>query len=107
MNRTTRVVVGLGAVAVFGLTGCGDAWPESEVEAALEEQLDAEFPEDVPHEVDCPEDMEAEEGERMMCEFTDSASAGSVDVEIVSVDGNDIEYEAEIASYGEDAEDTE
>lgn len=102
MRSRNRTMVALIAVATLGLTGCGAPWGEAEVEAELESELDAGYAELAPHEVDCPGDLDAEAGEQMTCEFTDATSSGSVVVEILDVDGNDSEYEAQVTDYAEE-----
>lgn len=81
------------------------------VTPAFPRDLDSEFPQDAPHEVDCEEGLDAEVGESTSCEVEDANGAGTIVVEIVQVDGNEIEYEAEFSDYnlhnGEDDLDTE
>lgn len=98
MNTRTRSMIALTAMAGLALTACGGNWSQSEVEEELANELDDQYPQDVPHEVTCPGDLEVEEGEGMTCDLTDASGSGSIMVEIVSVDGNEFEYEANVGS---------
>lgn len=99
MKTRTRSMIALTAAAGLALTACGGNWSQSDVESELADAFDEEFPEDEPHEFSCPGDLEAEEGESMDCEFTDTSGTGLATVEIVEVDGSDIHYETEILDY--------
>lgn len=99
MHIRARNTIALAAISGLALTACGGGWSQSEIEDELETELNSRFPEDEPHEVDCPGDMEVEEGEQMTCELSDASGSGSLIVEITSVDGGEFQYEANV---GED-----
>ncbi|WP_120004019.1 DUF4333 domain-containing protein [Nesterenkonia muleiensis] len=99
MHTRTRATITLTALSGLALTACGGSWSQSEVEDEVASAFDEQFPEDAPHEVDCPGSMEAEQDEQMTCDFTDAHGAGAVEVRIIDVDGSDIEYEAVEVDY--------
>ncbi len=100
MPRMKHVLTALTAAGAIGLTAaCGSSWSASDIESDLARDLDNEFPQDAPHEVDCQEGLDAEVGESTSCEVEDANGAGTIVVEIVQVDGNEIEYEAEFSDY--------
>ena len=62
---------GLAAVVALGLAGCGNTLDTDDLESQLVDQLSADAgvdPEDVS--VDCPDDIEAEEGREFECTLT-------------------------------------
>jgi hypothetical protein len=64
-------VVSLAAALTFGVTGCGNTLDTGDLEGELVDQLAADAgvdPDDVS--VDCPEDIEAEEGREFECTLT-------------------------------------
>lgn len=96
MSTRTRSMIALTTVAGLALTACGGNWSQSEAEEELSNEFDTQYPEDAPHEVSCPGDMEVEEGETMTCDLTDANGSGSVLLEILSVDGDEFEWEAQL-----------
>ncbi|WP_150461638.1 DUF4333 domain-containing protein [Nesterenkonia ebinurensis] len=103
MPRMKHALTALVAAGAIGLTAaCGNTWAESDIESDVERDLDSQFPEDAPHEVDCDGDLDAEVGETISCPMSDQNGSGTAEIEIVSVDGNEIEYEVNIPDYSLD-----
>lgn len=95
-----HVLTALTAAGAIGLTAaCGSTWSESDIESDLSRDLDTEYPNDAPHEVDCEESLDTEVGESTSCEVEDANGSGTIVIEIVAVDGNEIEYEGEYSDY--------
>lgn len=93
MNTPTRSMIALTAVAGLALTACGGNWSAADIEEELQTELDTEFPEYAPHELDCPGDLEYEVGESITCDLTDAHGDTTMELEIVDEVGDEYEYE--------------
>lgn len=91
------------AIATFSLlvvaavTGCSaGAVDQSDVEEQISAQLEAEVGQ-APDRVECPEDLEAEVGATMTCLLYAGEDNIDVDVEVTSVDGDDVNFSIQVA----------
>lgn len=90
MRKTTTVIAA--AIATLGLAACGGtgAVDAAQVEEKAKEALGSQMPADV--EIDCPEDLKAEEGATVKCTWTmpDGTSLGMT-ATATSVDGSNVQ----------------
>lgn len=97
MDRITRSLL---MVAVAGLltAGCsvsvgGGAVAADDVEAAIVEQLGAQFPVES---ADCPNDLEAEVGATTVCTMVSEGKNFEVTATVDTVEGDDVNYNVEV-----------
>jgi hypothetical protein len=85
------------ASLALGLAACGDDVVsqdevEKEVKSLISEQVGEE-----PKEVDCPEDLKAEKGEKMRCKLvTKKGEELGAEVVVTSVDGDKANFSVEV-----------
>ncbi|WP_220451274.1 DUF4333 domain-containing protein [Nocardioides dongkuii] len=106
-------LAGLAAVAATVATlstGCsaevsagGSAMSEGQVEDLLMEKITEEAGQE-PDDVDCPDDLDAEVGATMTCTLTAGTDTLDIDVEVTSVEGDDLRFDYEIGQINEPAE---
>ncbi|MDT9592074.1 DUF4333 domain-containing protein [Nocardioides zeae] len=96
MNRLALALTAAGAA--LALTACSAGSVESD---DVEDKISSELTQQTgtePDEVDCPEDLDAEEGATMTCVLTaEDGSTIDVDVEVTEVDGNDVSFDIQVA----------
>lgn len=97
--RLSRVAIVL-VTATLAVAACSgsDAVTADDVEKEAAEKLAAEVGSDVVPNIDCPEDLEAEEGAELTCELTVDGDPEAYPVYIVvtSVDGDNANFSVEV-----------
>lgn len=98
MRHPVRTLVAAPAVVLsFALAGCSSSVTVEQSE--VEEQISAELEEQVgqaPDDISCPGDLEGEEGETMECTLTAGEDELGVQVEVTSVDGDDVRFDIQV-----------
>ncbi|MFC6286377.1 DUF4333 domain-containing protein [Nocardioides sp. GCM10027113] len=95
MRRTALVTLTL--VAVGTLAGCSaDAVDKTDVEEQISTQLEAEVGQ-TPDRIECPGDLDAEVGATMTCLLYAGEDNIDVDVEVTSVDGDEVNFSIQVA----------
>lgn len=105
MKNTTSKLIALaaGAATATALTGCsifGSSVPADEVEEKVAEEVESQTGTAVT--VDCPEDLEAEEGATLECELTSETEQNTVEVTVDSVDDGTVNYSFLVVSGDHD-----
>ena len=90
-------------VALAALAGCGDSTPtveQSKVEDTISSQLEAKVG-TAPDDVSCPDDLEGKKGTTMRCTLTAGDDELGVTVTVTSVEGKQVNFDAEVDEMGE------
>lgn len=100
MSRTRRTLLGLAAATLLplGLASCGAGSVDSdEVEDQAETQLEQQV--GVRPDIDCEDDLPAEEGATITCALTVDGEDGVYDVTMTttSVDGDTAQFDVQVA----------
>ncbi len=92
--RRSTFTMGAAALALaLGLSGCGaSAVDSSDVEKQISGQLEKQIGQ-APDSVDCPNDLDAEEGAEERCTLTADGQDYGVSVKVTKVDGNDVSFD--------------
>lgn len=96
--RTIARPLALAAGALVALSGCGLLGPGAVESSEVEQKISDLFTEQVgqaPDEVDCPDDLKAEEGAEMICALTLEGESMDVKVTATSVDGDSVNFDIE------------
>lgn len=99
-SGTGRLLAGGVAILAFVLVGCsfslgGVSMPQERLEELTADQLEQAFGVR-PDTVTCPGDLKGEVGETMRCELTAGPDTLGVTIEVVGVEGEQIEFTAEV-----------
>lgn len=102
MSRTRRTLLGLAAATLLplSLASCGaGAIDSDDVEDQAETQLQQELGTDVRPDIDCEDDLPAEEGASITCALTADGLEGTYDVTMTttSVDGDTAQFDIQVA----------
>jgi hypothetical protein len=88
----------IAAVAVLAggvLAGCSSAVPQADVEEQISSLLEKELG-TAPEDVSCPEDLNAEKGEKMTCTATIEGTEYPIAVNVTSVEGDTANFDIEV-----------
>ncbi|GHE11418.1 DUF4333 domain-containing protein [Klenkia taihuensis] len=102
MSRTRRTLLGLAAATLLplGLASCGAGSIDSDdVEDQAETQLQQQLGTDVRPDIDCEDDLPAEEGATITCALTADGLEGTYDVTMTttSVEGDTANFDIQVA----------
>ncbi|MDF9714576.1 DUF4333 domain-containing protein [Nocardioides sp. ChNu-153] len=97
LTTGTALLAPAAVVAALLLGGCSSQVAQDDVEDQITEQL-TEVVGQEPADVDCPDDLEAEEGATMTCVLTaEDDTTIDVGVEVTAVDGDDVSFDIQVA----------
>lgn len=88
----------IAAVAVLAggvLAGCSSAVPQADVEEQISSLLEKELGA-APEDVSCPEDLNAEKGQKMTCTTDVEGIEYDVEVVVTSVEGDTANFDIEV-----------
>lgn len=92
MIRTFLVGGAAAMAALLTLTGCSATVNENQVEEAIRTNLGPQI--SIPiDEVDCPEDLKGEVGQKMVCTMTVQGQQVQVEVTVTSVEGDKVNFD--------------
>ncbi|MEO9322534.1 DUF4333 domain-containing protein [Nocardioides sp. C4-1] len=98
MRHPVRTLVaGPAVVLALALAGCssGGSVDQSDLEDQISTQLEEEVGQ-APDDISCPGDLDAEEGETMECTLTAGEDELGVQVEVTSVDGDNVKFDIQV-----------
>ncbi|MEU3274729.1 DUF4333 domain-containing protein [Saccharomonospora sp. NPDC006951] len=99
--RNTRFLLPVLAVVLGVLTGCsgqagtGNTVTKEELQDRVADAVEDDGTER-PDNVDCPNDLSAEEGERTRCILTRQATNYGVDVEVTTAGGENVSFSVQV-----------
>jgi len=96
MKRSVLTSAATAAAGILLLAGCSSTVDSDDVERSVSDSLEEQVGV-APDEVDCPDDLDAEEGATMTCTLEADDVEYDVEVEVTSVDGSDVEYDVQVA----------
>jgi hypothetical protein len=87
----------------MALAGCGSSTPtvdKSKLEDEISKKLEAQVG-TAPDDISCPDDLEGKKGTKMRCTLTAGEDKLGVTVTVTSVDGKQVNFDAEVDEMGE------
>ncbi|WP_345522102.1 DUF4333 domain-containing protein [Nocardioides conyzicola] len=98
MNISRVLSPAVALVALVALAGCGNSTPtvdksklEDEISSKLEAQVGT-----APDDISCPKDLKGKKGTTMRCTLTAGEDKLGVTVTVTSVDGKQVNFDAEV-----------
>jgi len=94
---SSRLALAAGATLALGLLGgCASTVSAGDVEEQITTQLGEQGVE--AENVDCPDDLDAEEGATTTCTIETQGDEYDVDIEVTGVDGDQVNFSIQVAS---------
>lgn len=100
---STRFVARAGAllcVGILGLSACGQSVSSDEVEEQISTQWESQMGQS-PDEVDCTDDLPAEEGESITCVLTTEGESVDLTATVSSVEGDTVNFDIDVSDASE------
>ncbi|WP_299056122.1 DUF4333 domain-containing protein [uncultured Nocardioides sp.] len=93
----SRLALAAGATLALGLLGgCASTVSAGDVEEQITSQLTEQVGTE-PENVDCPDDLEAEEGATTTCTLEADGEEYDVAIEVTGVDGDNVNFSIQVA----------
>lgn len=90
--RARRFGLAVGALALLGaLSGCSTSVESGDLEEEITTQVEAAG--STVEDIECPDDLEGEEGATADCTATIDGEEGTVRATVTSVDGNEVSFD--------------